>query len=192
MKRFTEYIREALDTVHPHKQVSNEVDDFDIVRDLEDRPIGVSGRTIRHAFEDPHSGHTVHVTHRIDHDIDDYDPKTLAQSIKNPKATRISVSFSRSPGEGSTEHTYARVKGGKGTLGIFSTVGHITKNMIQKHGKGETTVNMDASNSRVPSYVRMGERLSGGVAPEVTPYSDRHRMYGHSKISIKVPKGKNQ
>ena len=180
MKTFLQF-SEALDTVHPHELVRNEVDEFDIIRDDEDRPVGVSGRTLHHKFKDPHSGDIIHVKHEISHTMDEYDPK-------NPTATRITASFNRSPGEGSTEQTYSRVKGGKGTIGIFSTVGHITNKVVERHGKGDTTVDMEAENARVPSYVRMGERLSGGVAPKVTQYPDNHPGAGNSNISFKIPK----
>ena len=76
MKRFL-YFSETLDTVHPHELVANEVDEFDIIRNNEDKPIGVSGRTLRHKFKDPHSGDTIHVTHEISHDIDEYRPENI-------------------------------------------------------------------------------------------------------------------
>tara|TARA_Y100001972_G_scaffold80733_1_gene98026 strand:+ start:2283 stop:2828 length:546 start_codon:yes stop_codon:yes gene_type:complete len=180
MKGFLHF-SEALDTVHPHELVANEVEEHQMIRDENDRPVGVYGRTLRHKFRDPHSGDTIHVTHEIDHTIDEYDPK-------NVKATRITASFNRSPGEGSTEQTYGRVEGGKGTLGIFSTVGHITQKVAGKHGKGDTTVDMEAENPRVPSYVRMGTRLSGGNTPTVKRYPDNHPGAGNSNISFKIPK----
>ena len=80
------------------------------------------------------------------------------------------------------------MEGGKGTLGIFSTVGHITQKVAGKHGKGDTTVDMEAENPRVPSYVRMGTRLSGGNTPTVKRYPDNHPGAGNSNISFKIPK----
>tara|TARA_R110000868_G_scaffold151261_2_gene374948 strand:- start:8 stop:802 length:795 start_codon:yes stop_codon:yes gene_type:complete len=173
---------ESLDTVHPHKQISNEYDEVhDIARDENDHPLGITRRKLTHQFEDPHSGDVIHVTHDIKHHVDDYNPDP-----KDAPRTTIETAFTRSPGKGSSEETYGRVKGGRGTLAMFSTVGAITKKVAKKYGIGETSVNMEAENPRVPSYVRMGKRLSGGATPEVTEYPDHHPGAGNSKISFAI------
>ena len=180
--KFTQFC-ESLDTVHSYELTKNEVDDFDILRDDNDRPVGVSGRKLHHEFEDPHSGDVIRVQHDIRHDVDESDPK-------NPRGTRIEVSFTRSPGEGSSEQTYSRIAAKKGTLGIFGTISDITSNIVKKHGKGETVVFAHAENERVPAYSRMLQRKTG-VSPSVRKYEDTHPMSGYSSLSFRVPGSEN-
>lgn len=170
---------ESLDTVHPHKQISNEYDEVhDVARDENDQPLGITRRKLTHQFEDPHSGDVIHVTHDIEHHVDDYNPDP-----KKAPRTTMEVAFTRSPGQGSSEQTYGRVKGGKGALGIFGTVAAITKSVAAKHGKGETTVSAEAENPRVSAYSRMISRHTG-EEPRVTKYPDHHPGAGNSNISF--------
>jgi cytidylate kinase len=172
---------ESFDTVHPHKQISNEYDEVrDIARDENDQPLGITRRKLTHQFEDPHSGDVIHVTHDIEHHVDDYNPDP-----KKAPRTTMEVAFTRSPGQGSSEQTYGRVKGGKGALAIFGTVAAITKSVAAKHGKGETTVYAEAENSRVSAYSRMISRHTG-KEPQVTKYPDSHPGAGNSKISFAI------
>ena len=174
---------EALDTVHPHKRVSDEYDEnFDIARDENDRPIGITARKLTHQFKDPHSGDTINVIHDIKHKTDDYNPDP-----KKAKRTRIEVAFTRSPGEGSSEKTFRRVHAGKAALSIFGTVGAITKKVVDKYGHGETIVSAEAENNRVPAYSRMIKRHIG-TEPDVTEYPDNHPGAGNSNLSFVIPK----
>lgn len=185
--RFKHYLQESFDTIHPYKQTGNEVEEHDYIRDENDRPIGVAGRKIHHEFDVPNSNDVVRVTHDIKHSIDDYDPK-------NPHATSVDTSFTRRdksfrPENERAEVTYQKGHGGRGAAAVFSTVSHITKGVLAKHGHGETTLNMSAENSRVRLYGKMIKKIGGVDAGDVNvvKHPDSHPGAGHSALSVKVP-----